>query len=54
MKARLCSGPGMDWICSGPLCFHGFKHMEKVFALRGYHSKVTGYICEAWGEMIPN
>jgi hypothetical protein len=54
MRLTHVTGPGCHWMCAGPLCFHGFKYGEQVFAMRGYKSRVTNYVCLAWGEMIPN
>jgi len=54
MRKTTVVGPGCDWMCAGPLCFHGFKFGETAYAMRGYKSRVTNLVCLSWAEMIPN
>ena len=53
MKTGFVTGQGCNYMCSGPLCFHGFEYREKVFVKKGESGRVA-YVCQQWGEMIPN
>lgn len=53
MKLGIVTGKGCNFMCAGPLCFHGFNYHDAVWVKKGEAGKAA-YLCLEWGDMIPN